>query len=55
MKTVKKEAPKKEVTREAKKIIKYSLYKDNQFIKAFDNKEEAETEAKVLGVRVVEE
>ena len=47
MKPTKAEAP--------KKSVKYSLYKDHLFVKSFNNLEDATTEAKVLGVRVVEE
>ena len=51
----------KEIKKETKKVVKlvkptkYSLYKENQFVKSFDNKEDAVREAKVLGVRVEEE
>jgi len=55
MKTVKKTEKKAELKAEPKKEVKYSLYKDNQFVKSFNNKEEAVREAKVLGVRVEEE
>jgi hypothetical protein len=54
MKLIKKVAEVNETVKTVKPT-KYSLYKENQFVKSFDNKEDAVREAKVLGVRVEEE